>query len=77
MVVADLVGVVDIIQLAYDKNVMKPAHIKDLETYAYCPILKIVPGVYARKAIIRVFIDNHISMGDMRRIKRRFMQGGI
>lgn len=71
MVVADLAGIASEIQLVSGKDAMKPMKLEDLEKYAYCPILKITPGVYARKAVIRVFIDKYINLNEMRRIKAR------
>lgn len=61
MILADLVDVIDEVQIAYDKEVMPPKTIDSLEKYWYCPILHIKPGVYNRKPTIRVFIDATVS----------------
>lgn len=75
MILADLIGLVEEVQLVCDGDAMRPAKVKDLDKYIYCPIIKIKPGVYARKAIIRVYIDKHVSMVEIRRIKRYANRG--
>lgn len=70
MILADLFEYTEKIQLAYKGQKMPPKSISELEQYAYCPILRIEPGVHIGKPTIRVFIDNELSTKQLREIKQ-------
>lgn len=74
MIVADLIGIAQEIQIAYKKEVMPPKPFEELEKYLYCPILYIKPGVYNKKPTIRVFIDHNVSPGQMYMLKQAYLK---
>ena len=61
MIVADLIGLVKEVQIAYKNEVMPPKNLDELERYYWCPILNIRPRVYDRKPTICAVIDHEIS----------------
>jgi len=74
MIIADLAGLVQNIQIAYKKEVMPPKPLEELEKYLYCPILHIKPGIYNNKPTIRVFIDNTLTPPQLRELKEAYLK---